>query len=142
MTTIYINIVEITSGTKPQSIQLPHQLNTLNINQCIKDVVEKYKDHPSIKMIKDNNQKVIDFTLPSTTSEEINKIIKQLNVKKAAGPELILPNLVKRSADIIDKPWSKVINEIISNDIFPDQAKLAHVNPYFQKEGQIGQNQL
>ena len=45
----YINIVEISSGIKPETIS-----STCNINDTdeIQHIVKLYKDHPSIKQIK------------------------------------------------------------------------------------------
>ena len=56
---IYINIVEISSGIKPETIS-----STCSINEAdeIQHIVNLYKDHPSIKQIKkkmipENNKK-------------------------------------------------------------------------------------
>ena len=68
------------------------------------------------------------------TIGDINKIIKNINIKKSAGPDLILPILVKSSADIIDKPLKDIINEMLDENIFPDAGKIAHVTPIFKKK--------
>ena len=130
----YVNIVENTTGIKPTSIPTPSDLTTENITQTIQDIIEKYKDHPSIDCIRKNRQNGNTFSLPLSTPEDINKILKKLNVKKAAGPDLILPNLVKWSADVIDSHFSKVINNMIKKGLFSEMAKLAHVTPIYKKK--------
>ena len=59
----YINIVEISSGIKPETIS-----STCNINDTdeIQNIVNLYKDHPSIKQIKnkiilERNKKQVFF---------------------------------------------------------------------------------
>ena len=130
----YINIVENTIGTKPDSIPTPLNLTSENISKTIQDIIQKYKDHPSILCINKSKENSKEFSLSLSTSEDVNKILKELNVKKAAGPGLILPNLVKWSADIIDVHFSKVINNMINKNLFSDIAKLAHVTPIYKKK--------
>ena len=38
-------------------------------------------------------------------------------------------------SNVIDKPLSEVINHVITNNIFPDSAKTAHVTPIYKKKG-------
>ena len=47
------------------------------------------------------------YYIPLATTEKINKIIKKLNPKKAAGPEKIPPNIVRLSSNIIRLSFSK-----------------------------------
>ena len=60
--------------------------------------------------------------------------MKNINVKKSAGPGMILPSLVKMCSKVIDKPLTDVINDIIRSSIFPDSAKIAHVSPIYKKK--------
>ena len=78
----YINIVENTTGTKPESIQIPGELTNENINQTINDIIEKYKDHPSILCINENKQNSNQLSLSLSNSSEINKLLKEINRKK------------------------------------------------------------
>ena len=41
------------------------------------------------------------FGIPTTKIEDINKIIKNINPKKATGPDKIPPKIVRLSANII-----------------------------------------
>ena len=132
----YVNVVEISTGSAPTNLGDFDLTNKESIKDYIAKIISHYDEHPSIKMIREQKQKqnieLPDFKIPLATVEDINKILKKLNVKKSPGPGLILPELVKYVADIIDEPLKEIINEIISEHIFPDIAKIAHVTPGFK----------
>ena len=115
----YINIVENSTGRPPTSISAPEHLSDENIQQTINKITEYYKDHPSIKMIKEHNKNIVPFKIPQAEIKDINRILKNIKTKKSAGPDLILPSLVKLSADIIDKPLTDIINNMIDKNVFP-----------------------
>ena len=73
----YINIVEKTSGLAPNCIGNPENANL--DKSTILDIINKYKDHPSINKIKELGINKTSFELPEATTEDINKIIRKLN---------------------------------------------------------------
>ena len=130
----YVNIVEISTGTPPTSIGSHEHLNKESLQETITTIVSHFKDHPSIKLIKENYSHLEPFNIPLAELSHINGILKKINTKKSAGPDFILPSLVKMAADIIDKPLKDIINDMITNSIFPDTAKIAHVTPIYKKK--------
>jgi len=138
----YINIVEISTGTAPSTQGHIDMSNKDTIKSYIDKIINHYKDHPSIKVIKDNIQDLDlpPFKIPLAQAEDIDLISKQINPKKAAGPDLILPVLVKHVAHHIKEPVKNIINEMISTDIFPDNGKIAHVTPVFKIDKKDRQN--
>ena len=72
----YINIVEKTSGLAPNCIGNPENPNL--DKSTILDIINKYKDHPSIT-IKELGINKTSFEFPEATTEDINKIIRKLN---------------------------------------------------------------
>ena len=54
----------------------------------------------------------------------MNKIIKFLNSKQAAGPDKIPPKLVKLAASITDWQICTILNQSISSSVFPGQARI------------------
>ena len=50
----YINIVEKTTGVPPSSVQ-NKGLDVDNITVTITEIIDKFKNHPSIKAIQENN---------------------------------------------------------------------------------------
>ena len=75
------------------------------------------------------------FHIPKAQISDIQEILKNINIKKSAGPGMVLPSLVKMCSKVIDKPLTDVINHIIATNIFPDSAKTAHVTPIYKKKG-------
>ena len=88
----YINIVEKTSGCPPEIEGNPE--NKTNGISTVQSIIRKYQTHPSTLNIKSKNTVNNTFDIPAATSEQINKIIKKLNAKKATGPDKIPPKIV------------------------------------------------
>ena len=63
----------------------------------------------------------------------MTKIIRSLNPKKATGPDLIPPKVVKIAGPEISKSITDMINKSIDGGIFPDCLKMAEVIPVYQK---------
>ena len=80
--------------------------------------------------------------IPKASVEDINFILKNLNVNKSPGPDLLPPKLIKSVKDIIDKPLTDVINYMIESCIFPDNAKIAHVTPVFKTDKKDRQEKI
>ena len=93
--------------------------------------MEKFQNHPSIRSIQENNPQIEAFSIPLANKARINKIIKNIDTTKSPGPGLILPSLIKMSADIIDEPLANIINSMITSCIFPDTGKIAPVTPIY-----------
>ena len=129
----YINIVETTMGKPPISIGNPNDPNY--DRNTVLDIIEKYKENPIILKI---NANLIDskqsFSLPLASRKEINKIIKNLNITRATGPDTIPLKLVKLSADILDEPLKNILNFNIIKNAFPENAKTANVPPIYKKD--------
>ena len=82
----YISIVENTSGAPPVIQGNPKNPN--EDNTTVKNIIKQYENHNSIINIKNHiDSPVIRFDIPTAKIEDINKIIKTINPKKATGPE-------------------------------------------------------
>ena len=75
----YVNIVEKMSGCPPEIEGNPE--NKTNDIATVQSIIWKYQTHPSILNIKSKNTVKNTFDIPAATSEQINKIIKELNAK-------------------------------------------------------------
>ena len=128
----YINIVEKSSGKPPSSIGNPNCPS--NDRKTVKEIINAFKNHPSIIAIKRNNIPNCCFDIPHACKDDINKIIKSLNTKKATGPDGIPLKLIKLSADIIDYYLTTIINDDLSRSSFSEGAKEALVHPIFKKK--------
>ena len=132
----YVNIVEISTGIPPKSLGQVDLTDKISIQDYLNQVFSEYRDHPSIRKIKEHNQNIElpSLKIPKASVEDINFILKNLNVNKSPGPDLLPPKLIKSVKDIIDKPLTDVINYMIESCIFPDNAKIAHVTPVFKTD--------
>ena len=67
------------------------------------------------------------------TEEQTEKILLELDINKANGPDNISNKLLKNVATSISKPLTKLFNRSLQEGIFPDQWKHAHVCPVLKK---------
>ena len=126
----YINIAEISSGINPETI-----FSTCNINSRddIQHIVNLYTDHPSNKQIRNNvlpnsNQKEVIFLKPATV-DNVKKLLRKIDTKKAVGIYTILSKLIKMASNVLAPILTAAINVSIENSVFPDNAKVATVFP-------------
>ena len=127
----YINIVHKTSGKK--STCLGNSSNCDLDKVTVGEIIEKYKNHPSILAINNSFQIEKVFNLPTPSTEEINKIIKTLDIKKATGPDGIPSKFINMSANVIDSHLRNIISNDISKDRYSENSKTATVRPLFKK---------
>ena len=128
----YINIVENMTGIPPDISPL-YDLQENDV-YCVKQIIKKFENHPSIVEIKKNINIVEKFTIKEATVSDINTLLKSVNTKKATGPDNIPPKLVKLSANVIDSHLCNIINKGLQNSSFPDAAKIASVRPIYKKK--------
>ena len=63
-------------------------------------------------MIKEHseNTDLTNFKIPLANINDINQILEDINIKKSPGPDLLLPDLVKEVANLINEPRKNIIN--------------------------------
>ena len=127
----YINIVEISSGIKPETIS-----STCNISCTdeIQHIVNLYKDHPSIKQIKnkiipDSNQIQVIYAFKHVTVDNMNKLLNELDTKKTVGIDTIPTKLIKTASNFLAPMFTTAINFNIESSVFPDNTKVTTVVP-------------
>ena len=105
---VYFNIVKITTGKHPT------KLGTLASRISEKEIVAisliKFKNLPSITNIKNEFRPTAELNIKAVTVDQINKIIRSLDVNKATGPDEIPVKVVKMSTYIIDKHLTNTMN--------------------------------
>ena len=127
----YINIVESTSGMSPENIGNPEC--KLDDHLTVAKIIQHYKNVPSIGTINKIITKKENFDIPTATAEEINKIRKELDPKKATGLDKIPSKIVKMSGNVIDSHLANIINNNITKNAFSEKAKVASVRLIFKK---------
>ena len=66
-------------------------------------------------------------------TNQINKFILEVDLKKATGPNKIPPKIMKISANVIDSDLTNIINSDIEKKSFSEDARIASVRPIFRK---------
>ena len=69
-----------------------------------------------------------------TTNEEVNYLLKSVDISKACGVHGVGNNLIRLSADGISGSFSRFINLSLSSGVFPDAWKFANVTSIFKKD--------
>ena len=94
------------------------------------------QNHSSILEIKKHNQH-ITFDFSPTTSDDVFKILKTLNIKKATGPDGIPRKFLKHAGSEIAPIISGLINKSIEQGCFPSVLKKASVVPIYRKADKL-----
>ena len=125
----FIDITKKLNLTVPPTDEIPPDENS-----PIPHDILKFRNHPSILKIKEKVQAVNSvFKFRDTTTDEIKKIIKNLDPNKSE-PENDLPaKIIKQYSDLFAECFSKSINHSFRTGIFPNISKSAIVSPVHKK---------
>ena len=123
---------------KSTNAKHPTKLGTLSSRISEKEIAaiitDKFKNHPSFINIKNEFRPTAELNNKAATVDQINKIIRSLDAKKATGPDKVPVKVAKMSSYIIDKHLTNIINNDLLRNSFSDSAKIASVRPIFKKE--------
>ena len=108
-----------------------------NISDPTEKAIQKYKNHPSISIIKkmvsavDKNNK---FSFEPITVDDISQQIKRLDVNKVTQESDIPTRLVKRFDNLIVDYLQENVNNCLKKGTFPKDLKEAVVHPTHKKD--------
>ena len=71
--------------------------------------------------------------LSPTTVNEVESGIKELQDKKATGPNSIPSKILKNNKDVLSMPLCDLINLVFVSGTFPQQLKTAKIIPFYKK---------
>ena len=108
--------------------------NDDNENENIEDILRIYKSHPSIVKIKENITIENKFSFAEITSENFQKLILNLDYKKASVFNDIPVKVLAKSSDIVSDYLCTIYNNTIQCSEFPNSLKLADVIPIHKKD--------
>ena len=86
---------------------------------------------------KSDNQFISDVTI---TAQEVKNKLKDLNPNKSPGPDKIYPKVLKELHEELSGPLSHLFNKSFSNNILPDDWKLAEISAIFKKGNRSNSN--
>ena len=121
----------------PNNQSLSTQTRSLEEN-TISGIIERYKDHPSINLIKSKNSCLDNtFSFTPVSIEEVKRAIESLNPKKAAQEKDIQTNILKQNSDFFAFHVQKDINASISTSKFPNDLNEADAVPVYNKKSKL-----
>ena len=121
------------------NLNLPHY-DDLTVNvEFIKDpvarAVEKYKNHPSIRLMKENYRNTKStFHSENVSAKEIEKELKNLLSSKAAQDSDIPTKVIKDNNDFFTPVLLEVFNTSSALGMLPSSMKLANITLVFKKD--------
>ena len=110
-------------------------VNVDDIEDPVARTVEKYKNHPSIRLIKENYRNTNNtFHFENVSVKDIEKELKNLLSSKAAQDTDIPTKVIKANIDIFTPILLDEFNKSLALGIFPSSMKLANITPVFKKD--------
>ena len=125
MNTFFVNTVE---NLGIQGYDESHKKDELN------DILDTFKEHPSILKINSNiciNEK---FAFLSMTNKQMKDEIQKLNNRKATAYEDIPAKILKDHNDTVTPHLKTIYENSKEFSVFPDGLKEADVTPVFKKD--------
>ena len=114
--------------------QINHECNKSQEQDSVLNIIEKYKFHPIIKLIKSKNKGLSSsFSFKFAATNEVKKSINNLDPKKASEKEDICTGNLKTNEDYVCND----INVSISSSTFPNQLKEADIIPEHKKKSKL-----
>ena len=100
----------------------------------VENALEKFKNHPSISMIKSKNIVSETFSFNNITYENILNKLNSLNIAKSSQLTDIPTKVLKNNPQFFANYLSKNINHCIDHSEFPSDLKQAEVVPVYKKK--------
>ena len=101
-------------------------------NVCrIDNIIKKYKNHPSIKLIKRKYRNINSFSFRPVTVEEVKKVINDLKTNKSVGGDI--PTSIFKESELSFTTFTQCINKSIETDSFPISLKEGDITPIHKK---------
>ena len=99
----------------------------------ISNIIEKFKNHPSIRKIKENVVIDTKFQFENVSESVVKKQINSLNKKKPTTFGNIPTRILVENSDIISPFLTDIYNNSKSKSEFPPTLKLADITPAHKK---------
>ena len=123
----FANITESLGISEDQSLLS----QTTGINDPVEKAVKKYKNHPSIRKIKECCE-LNQFEFKPVTVNEIHLQIQKLNTNKSSPLNSIPAKILKHNADIFAILLQKIFNSNLAECYFPKELKAGEISSLFK----------
>ena len=111
-----------------------------NDNEPILNYINKFKNHPSIKVIKSRKKEEQTFTFNYVSYDEVLNEIMKLQTATTTQQNDIPTKILKENSEVFARYFHKNINFCIENSIFPSDLKVADVTPAFKTKSKISED--
>ena len=101
--------------------------------ETVTEVIERYKNHPSILKIVEVMDESCTFSFSMVSINEVRHEINKLCVRKSSPIESIPPMIILHNSDIFAYLLHKNFNNSLITGTFPENLKLADVTPAHKK---------
>ena len=104
----YIDIVKSTTGK--HATKLGNLASWISKKELVTTIIGKFKNHAGIISVKSEFRPIAELNIKAATVDQIDKIIRSLEARKATRPDKIPVKVVIMSAYIINKHLTNIIN--------------------------------
>ena len=132
MNTLFVNTAESLDLKKDDDSSL-----NPNNSKNIKDILEKHKNHPSVRKISQtfmNNEK---FSFKFVMEDQVIEVIMNLDSSKATLIDDISVDILKSTIDIHLPIITNNIKLSIEKGCFPEELNLAEISSIFKKKDHL-----
>ena len=98
-------------------------------SDIIKNITQKYKDHPSIRSLKRNCKGISYFSVQPFSVDEVIKVVKNFQDSKAVGGDILTK--IRKECEFTFDIINARVNKAIETGNFRDSLKMANVTPVF-----------
>ena len=116
-------------------ISIDHDFDTdfIATDDQVTNAVNKFRNQPSIIMIKNKKRNDRSFSFGPVTYDEVLKKVKTIDTAKASQQSHIPTKVLKQNSGLFCRIFYENINQCISKSTFPSDLKLADVTPVYKK---------
>ena len=111
--------------------------NVGNDNEPILSYINKFKNHPSIKVRKSRKKEEQTFTFSYVSYQEVLNKIRKLQTATTIQQIDIPAKILKENSEVFVRYFHKNTNFCIENSIFPSDLKVADVTPAFKRNQRL-----
>ena len=119
-------------------LNIPKILCSVNVDSTddtVSIAINKYKNHPNVKEIRNKTPISRKFAFQQVNREEVKLEIINLDPSKAAQEGYIPTRIIKANSDIISSFLHyNFNNNMLDKGIFPESFKNANIIPIFKKK--------
>ena len=110
-----------------------------NDNEAMLNYINKFKNHPNIRVIKSRKKEEQTLTFNYVSHEVLNKI-RKLQTATRIQQNNIPTKILKENSEVFARYFHKNISFCIENSIFPSDLKIADVTPAFKKKSKTSKD--